>query len=277
MSSVSFRRLLNPMRSLGSRYYKISYQTKTNLEAAYTQTVAYIELSDEHLGQVSSTKSPAGIMIIIAHELVESVEEDSVIYIEHFSDEDLGLVVPERDSATYLQQLQSDIAQTPYTQTVACIELSDEDLGPVAEITSPAGMVIIADELVETGVPETNPAGMITIADKLVVDESQSEAYIEHLSSEDSELVSKIDSAGMITIAPEWASQWEIEADPENCKQVSTYIEDKRMEATDIQIPNPQTETSCQNVGALESGKVIEANTGSGINNGSTWCLYGSL
>ncbi|RPB19016.1 hypothetical protein L211DRAFT_853586 [Terfezia boudieri ATCC MYA-4762] len=121
---------------------------------------------------------------------------------------------------SYLQQAQIQSArdQTPYTQTVAYVErLSDEDLGLV---------------------PKTDPAGMVTIADELVVNESQSEgsylkqvqsaidrtshtqtitvAYIDHLSREDSRLVSKTDPAGIIAIASELAEIVEKEADLEN-------------------------------------------------------------
>ncbi|KAF8450151.1 hypothetical protein BGX38DRAFT_1142291 [Terfezia claveryi] len=131
-----------PMRSLGPRYYKLNYQTKTNpdseselrlkvlgIRLLTPKTRSPILMSDEDLGLVPeanpvglitttvSETPPAG-MVNIADELVESVEKDLIIHVVHLPDENLGLV------------------------------------------------------------PETDPAGTITIADELVVDETNPKAAI---------------------------------------------------------------------------------------------------
>ncbi|KAF8416594.1 hypothetical protein EV426DRAFT_578640 [Tirmania nivea] len=203
-----------------------------------------IYLSDEDLGLVPET--------------IRLHTRDSVIYIEHLSIEDLGLVVPETETAgtiiisdelvvgenqsenlrlvvpetdqAGMVSIADELVESMEKDSVIYIELSDEDLGLVIPETDPVGMITIGDELVESVekesvvyiehlsdeasglvVLETDPAGMITIAAKLVVDENQSEgnylqqvqgaidqtpytqtmAYIEHLSNEDSGLVSK--------------------------------------------------------------------------------------
>ncbi|KAF8448224.1 hypothetical protein BGX38DRAFT_598235 [Terfezia claveryi] len=158
-------------------------QNQSRVDGSYLQQ-AWIQ---------SVSETPSMEMVIIADELVESVEKGSVIHAVHLPDENLGLV------------------------------------------------------------PETDPAGIITVTDELVVDENQSRtednyvqsaidqtshtqtitvAYVEHLSGEDSGLVSKTNPVGMITIVPELAESVEKEVDPEDWKQVSTFVEDKRMEVT---------------------------------------------
>ncbi|RPB29243.1 hypothetical protein L211DRAFT_263815 [Terfezia boudieri ATCC MYA-4762] len=222
------------------------------MESMEKDSVIYIELSDENMGLVPeadpvglitttvSETPPAG-MVNIADELLESVEKDLVIHVVHLPDENLGLVsrtdpaetitiadelvVDEKQSeGSYLQRAQTQSArdQTPYTQnSITYIELSDEDLGLVPE-ANPVG-------LITTTVSETNPAETITITDELVVDENQSEGSYLY---EDSGLVSTTNPVGMITIVPELAESVEKEVDPEDWKQVSTFIEDKRTEVT---------------------------------------------
>ncbi|RPB21987.1 hypothetical protein L211DRAFT_850968 [Terfezia boudieri ATCC MYA-4762] len=117
------------------------------------ESVTYVELSDEDSGLVIPEADPVGMItttvsetpsaeiVNIADKLVESVEKDA--------DDDLELVVPEISPAGmitiadenqsedgYLQQVQSTIDHTSYTQTVtgAYIEhLSSEDVGLVSD------------------------------------------------------------------------------------------------------------------------------------------------
>ncbi|RPB21130.1 hypothetical protein L211DRAFT_890344 [Terfezia boudieri ATCC MYA-4762] len=91
----------------------------------YTRdSVIYVEhLSDEDLGLAPETDQTP-------------YTRDSVIYVEHLSDEDLGLVVPEtkpmeKNSVTYIEYLSEDMGLVPETASVL------------------VGMVTTTDELVK--------------------------------------------------------------------------------------------------------------------------------